>query len=416
MSDYVKRKIIYVSVFLPWVWFSLILISIFTVPGFEDAAAHIILWALFVGSVALMLVLIKKIGYPLKAVRAEKLSLAVNDYEEFLTCFETIAAKQGYKDRRRYIPANRYHMRMFSRMRRFLISMDSVLVAYLEEITMNDLVEIHELFWKYVKNNHEDFTGRRYRATQQTTLTMVICVDKMTPESYSYANVNAAALQTTIKFNWMFVVASFSDKIVYMARHKDGPGAPEHSDLRRYLLKLFKGMTEPVKAKQMALQLDAFAEFENCITVSAKKYGYTEYGFSIDVQFPLRVFTKDNGDSLHCLLVAYVKELTGEKFDDVTNLLLRFREYYEAAHGEAIKYMAHIPIICVDRMTPELFAYINSGVSQLQTASLVQLPVGIHFGDKTIYIARQKNGTNINAYKRILKEFRKVMGGIAKPV
>ena len=62
-----------------------------------------------------------------------------------------------------------------------------------------------------------------------------------------------------------------------------------------------------------------------------------------------------------------------------------------------------ISVFCVDRITPDFQKLVNSNVQQ--GLKNVRLPIGVSFGGKNIYIAKQKDGFAITKYKRLRKEF-----------
>ena len=66
-----------------------------------------------------------------------------------------------------------------------------------------------------------------------------------------------------------------------------------------------------------------------------------------------------------------------------------------------------ISVVCVDRITPDFQKLVNSNVQQGFKNG--RLPVGVSFGGKNIYIARQKDGFAITKHKRLRREFIDIM-------
>ena len=66
-----------------------------------------------------------------------------------------------------------------------------------------------------------------------------------------------------------------------------------------------------------------------------------------------------------------------------------------------------ISVFCVDRITPTLQKLLNSNIQQGYKNG--RLPVAISFGGKNIYIAKQKDGFAITKYKRLRKQFLKIL-------
>ena len=95
-------------------------------------------------------------------------------------------------------------------------------------------------------------------------------------------------------------------------------------------------------------------------------------------------------------------ELLDSANESITNIL---KAYYGC---ETITDTINmISVFCVDRITPDFQKLVNSNVQQGFKNG--RLPVGVSFGGKNIYIAKQKDGFAITKYKRLRREFFDIM-------
>ena len=425
MSDRAKRIITSISATFPLAWLAVPFLAMFlfkadseeffvaAVTG-EGTTEPIIYFAVFFGSGALMMVLVSKLGYPLRQVRAKKFSLSVSNFEEFNKRFAEAVIKSGYKEKARFVPVNKYRMRVFAR--KFLfIHWDYLFFVSIAENTGNEPDEIEDLYWKFRKDHYENFGGlwgRFVNYTEYTTHTYILCIDKMTPEFYFFANSNAAKLHYHNFFRLLAEVA-FDDGIVYISRHKDGPGTNIYNRLTRQFLKIMGNMTEQIIAEEMYLSLSNNDEFENQFSASAIKHDYDEYIIADDNPLQARIFAKSNIDILYCLIIIRACEFTEEELDGVNDLINRFLDFYRKEATQPFRYTSLIPVICVDRMTPILLRYINGETAQMKRPGLIQLPAGIHINDGTVYLGVKKYEQMEAEYKTMREEFMSIMKGIA---
>ena len=175
------------------------------------------------------------------------------------------------------------------------------------------------------------------------------------------------------------------------------------------LLPIFGGLKQkPVKAEKVPLVFASYNELldflnERLVQKEYKTQKVTpilpEGEITVYVK-PVKIWT------LSCFTIIRVPELSDELLDSanesITNILT---EYYG---GKAITDTVNmITVFCVDRITPAFQKLVNGNVQQgLKNG---RLPVGISFGGKNIYIAKQKDGFAIAKYKRLRKEFIDIM-------
>lgn len=171
------------------------------------------------------------------------------------------------------------------------------------------------------------------------------------------------------------------------------------------LLPIFGGLKQkPVKAEKLALPFTTYECFLEFLQKMLPLKGYhmqKEVPFSSNGE--VMVYVKPSKLwLLECFTIVRVPELSDELIEianeSVTNILT---EYYG---GKTITdTIDMISVFCVDRTTPALHKLVNSNVQQGFKNG--RLPVGISFGGKNIYIAKQKDGFAIAKYKRLRREF-----------
>ena len=175
------------------------------------------------------------------------------------------------------------------------------------------------------------------------------------------------------------------------------------------LLPIFGGLKQkPVKAEKVPLVFASYNELldflnERLVQKEYKTQKVTpilpEGEITVYVK-PVKIWT------LSCFTIIRVPELSDELLDSanesITNILT---EYYG---GKAITDTVNmITVFCVDRITPAFQKLVNGNVQQgLKNG---RLPVGISFGGKNIYIAKQKDGFAIAKYKRLRRKFIDIM-------
>lgn len=174
------------------------------------------------------------------------------------------------------------------------------------------------------------------------------------------------------------------------------------------VLPIFGLKQKPVKAEKMPLSFADFTTLANHIDGSAKSKNY--------VQQPTRAFAKDGmlityikpnrARELGCIALVRVAEISDEILDAADDAIT---ESLKAYCGKDIitDTVNIITIVCVDRITPAFQKMVNTNIQQGFKNG--RLPVGISFGGKTVYIAKQKDGFATAKYKKLRKEFLRIM-------
>ena len=176
------------------------------------------------------------------------------------------------------------------------------------------------------------------------------------------------------------------------------------------LLFIFGGIKpKPVKAEKYPLLFDSYDELSEFLDkrLTDRKYKKQKsVRILSDVEVTLYIKPSWSWE-LECFTIVRAPELTdklleGDANDCVTDIL---NEYYG---GRVITDAVNmISVFCVDRITPSLQELVNSNIEQGFKNG--RLPVGISFGGKNVYIARQIDGFAIAKYKRMRKEFIDIM-------
>lgn len=175
------------------------------------------------------------------------------------------------------------------------------------------------------------------------------------------------------------------------------------------LLPLFGGMKpKPVKAEVFASPYASYEEFSRFLSGALGENGYSsvktaapEPGSSVTVYADTL-----QGGEWNCVSVFRVPELTEEwtetANDAITDILTG-----ESGQATIYAYVNMISIFCVDRITPAFRSMVNSNMEQgFKNGRLV---VGVSFGGKRIYVARQVGGLFIVKYKKLRRELARIM-------
>ena len=177
----------------------------------------------------------------------------------------------------------------------------------------------------------------------------------------------------------------------------------------------------PTKAEKMLLLLNDFDEVAEHIEKLALGNGYenTMTGNFGDDEIQCRILVKNQFDvsffetPLSFLLLVKMRELQSDEIDTIKNRLWHFIQIHYGQE-QIFDRIRLVLIVCVDKVTPAFYKYTDSNIEQ--GFKFFWLPVGISFGGKTVYIAKQKGGLAITQYKKLRKEFITLMGNVMKPL
>lgn len=170
------------------------------------------------------------------------------------------------------------------------------------------------------------------------------------------------------------------------------------------LLPLFGLKQKPVKADRIPLPYNSFEEMVEFLQSVLSKNQYQSHElFLLNDQGSMLLFTrKKKLWELNCLAVIRIPELTDELLEQANN---KITEFFVGYYGKEriTDWISMIALVCVDRITPPFQKFVNSNVQQ--GLKNYRLPMGMSFGGKTLYIAKQKDGFAITKYKKLRKDF-----------
>ena len=174
------------------------------------------------------------------------------------------------------------------------------------------------------------------------------------------------------------------------------------------LLPVFGLKQKPVKADKIPFIFDNFQKFSSFLEKTATQNGYqAQPALPTNERSNVTVYIRSRKLwALDCIAIIRVPELTDEilhaENDKITEILIN---YYGTER--MTDWISMISIICVDRITPAFQKLVNSNIRQ--GFKNFRLPVGISFGGKSIYIAKQRDGFAIGKYRKLRKEFLKLL-------
>ena len=163
---------------------------------------------------------------------------------------------------------------------------------------------------------------------------------------------------------------------------------------------------KPAKAEKFELKASDFQELSAFLNKAFTTKGFKKQGFKKwDEDKCVSLYLKQGKYSygvynLHAYALVRVPELTDELLDTVNDRITDImNEYY---NGERITDVVRMPtIVCVDRITPTFQKMVNSNIEQ--GIKNIRLPVGISFGGRKVYVAKQEGGFAIAQYRKLRK-------------
>ena len=170
---------------------------------------------------------------------------------------------------------------------------------------------------------------------------------------------------------------------------------------------------QPIKADRFVLSQNSYEEFISWLSNKVAEHEYEEVEYPEGKHFQSKVFIKFCFSCDIFILTAKVEEFLPTTIKLVNRQLYKFKKRYFGADGQSNKNY-FVPIICVERLTSSFLDCMNKNIEQqphyYSDYNAIRLPVGISFPSKTVYIAKQRGGAGIIAYKKLRKEFFKIMG------
>ena len=175
------------------------------------------------------------------------------------------------------------------------------------------------------------------------------------------------------------------------------------------LLPIFGGLKQkPVKAEKVPLIFVSYNEFLDYLQsrLLQKEY-HLQKNVPISSDGNVTVYLrKPKIWTLACFAIIRIPELSDKLLDSANESITKIlNEYY--GYETITDTINMISVFCVDRITPDFQKLVNSNVQQGFKNG--RLPVGISFGGKNFYIAKQKDGFAITRYKQLRREFIDIM-------
>jgi hypothetical protein len=167
----------------------------------------------------------------------------------------------------------------------------------------------------------------------------------------------------------------------------------------------------PTKAEKLKLLCEDFAALALHFETAANMRDYLELSsFNLGGQHEMRIFARRRQGMLQCFVLARLPELTPALMNEADE---RFWEFAANFYGTSriTATVQSIMVVCVDRITPAFQKLVNSNIQQ--NFRNHKLPVGISFGGKRVYVAKQEGGFVVGAYKKMKKEFLSMLGDMA---
>ena len=167
---------------------------------------------------------------------------------------------------------------------------------------------------------------------------------------------------------------------------------------------------EPVKPDKAPLPYQDFEALDEHLRQVLGQSRYQSHpGIVLDDQSTMWIFTRKHKLSeLDLFTVIRTSELQKDFMDDVANdAVTEFLQgYYQK--GQITDSINMIALVCVDRVSPAFYEFINTPLEQGMKNG--RFLAGASFGGKILYIGRQEDGFAIAKYKRLRREFLRVVG------
>lgn len=166
---------------------------------------------------------------------------------------------------------------------------------------------------------------------------------------------------------------------------------------------------EPVKPDKTPLPYQDFETLDEHLRQVLGESRYQSHsGITLDDQSTMWIFTRKHKLSeLDLFTVIRTSELQKGFMDDVANdAVTEFLQgYYQK--GQITDSVNMMAFVCVDRVSPAFYEFINTPLEQGMKNG--RLLAGASFGGKILYIGKQEDGFAIAKYKRLRREFLRVV-------
>lgn len=166
---------------------------------------------------------------------------------------------------------------------------------------------------------------------------------------------------------------------------------------------------EPVKPNKTPLPYQDFETLDEHLRQVLRESRYQSHsGITLDDQSTMWIYTRKHKLSeLDLFTVIRTSELQKDFMDDVANdAVTEFLQgYYQK--GQITDSVNMMAFVCVDCVSPAFYEFINTPLEQGMKNG--RLLAGASFGGKILYIGKQEDGFAIAKYKRLRREFLRVV-------
>lgn len=164
---------------------------------------------------------------------------------------------------------------------------------------------------------------------------------------------------------------------------------------------------KPTLAEKYTISFVAFSSFLEHININLTAHGFLQIPLSYtnsDLSIWLYKKRKPLWNS-ECFCVIRAEQLTSDAIASAESIITNALIAYEGTTSIDITNITLI--FCVDRVSNSFKKMLNNNIKQ--TFKVRKLIVGVSFGSKSVYIARQKDGFAYLQYYRMRKFFLRIM-------
>ena len=169
---------------------------------------------------------------------------------------------------------------------------------------------------------------------------------------------------------------------------------------------------KPVKGERYPSLFASFEETVEYFDKATNGIGYVKQEMIEEAEdVKMQIYANDRMGSGYFVILNRISQMEDDTLDVLDEIFDKFiTEYYGSKSPLAV----HLTIVmCVDRVTPQFYKFVDNNIHN--DLKLFQLPAGISYGGKQIYIAKQKDGYAVLKYKKMRKEFLELLDIDPKP-
>jgi hypothetical protein len=163
---------------------------------------------------------------------------------------------------------------------------------------------------------------------------------------------------------------------------------------------------QKTKSEKLRIKTTNYDDFKDTLFKEMINDGYERKEIFKTNKYSIEYAIKNTFGESFIIAILKLGELTEDIYQDYKkNYFEEFGYYLLNTNQIKVTNNFYITyIICVDRVTKIFSEYTESNVKQYW--GRFNLPVGVSFGSRTLYIATQKDGLHIGRYKKLAKKFK----------